>query len=76
VQQASLTCSIAPDATIKNMAALGGIEGKEVRHLTLVWHTRHAVVCYAISLRGQTADEASMSQTDTECLAGLQSEPM
>lgn len=28
--QASLTCSIAPDATIKNMAALGGIEGKEV----------------------------------------------
>jgi hypothetical protein len=31
VSQASLTCSIAPDATIKNMANLGGIEGKEVR---------------------------------------------
>lgn len=29
--QASLTCSIQPDATIKDVSNLGGIEGKEVR---------------------------------------------
>lgn len=28
--QASLTCSIAPDATIRDVASLGGLEGKEV----------------------------------------------
>lgn len=28
--QASLTCSIAPDATIKDGANMGGLEGKEV----------------------------------------------
>lgn len=29
--QASLTCSISPDATISNPANMGGLEGKEVR---------------------------------------------
>jgi hypothetical protein len=53
--QASLSCSISPDATISNVGALGGSEGKEVRELAgrRVGHTPDgagSVVVHAVVL--------------------------